>query len=81
VYNLYLQDEAILNAALISHLTDNRAVPQDIFTEIVDSKLLTSDLANIEPEQLRKRLSEVIGDYTGAVFPYFYELSLSTTNS
>jgi len=81
VYNLYLQDEAKLNAALVSHLTDTRAIPQDIFNEIVDSKLLTSNFANIEPGQLKKRLSEVIGDYTGAVFPYFYELSLSTTNS
>lgn len=81
VYNLYLQDEAKLNSALVSHLTDTRAIPQNIFNEIVDSKLLTSDFANIEPEQLKKRLSEVIGDYTGAVFPYFYELSLSTTNS
>jgi hypothetical protein len=81
VYNLYLQDEAVLNAALVSHLTDNRAIPQNIFNDIVDSKLLTYNLANIEPEQLKRRLSEVIGDYTGAVFPYFYELSLSTTNS
>ena len=81
VYILYLQDEAKLNSALVSHLTDTRAIPQNIFNEIVDSKLLTSDFANVEPEQLKKRLSEVIGDYTGAVFPYFYELSLSTTNS
>jgi hypothetical protein len=81
VYNLYLQDEAKLNSALVSHLTDTRAIPQNIFNEIVDSKLLTSNFAKVEPEQLKKRLSEVIGDYTGAVFPYFYELSLSTTNS
>jgi hypothetical protein len=38
-------------------------------------------LENIEPEKLKKLLSEVIGDYTGGVFPYLYELSLSTTNS
>lgn len=81
VYNLYLQDEARLNAALVSHLTNNRSIPQSIFSEIVDSKLLTSNFGNIEPEELKKLLSEVIGDYTGSVFPYFYELSLSTTNS
>ena len=81
VYNLYLQDEAILNAALVSHLTDNRTIPQSIFNEIVDSKLLSSNMANIEPEQLKEQLSGVIGEYTGAIFPYLYELSLSTTNS
>ena len=81
VYNLYLRDEAILNARLVSYLIDNRAIPHNIFNDIVDSRLLTSNLGNIAPDELKKRLSEVIGDYTGAIFPYFYELSLSTTNS
>jgi hypothetical protein len=81
VYNLYLEDEALLNSALVTHLVDNRDVPRDIFTEIVDSNLLTSNLGEMEFGQIKKQLSRVIGEYSGAVFPYFYELSLSTTNS
>jgi len=81
VYGLYLKDEAILNAKLVSHLIENRAIPNSIFLEIVDAKLLNTNLADITPEELRKRLSGLIGDYTGSVFPYLYELSLSTTNS
>jgi hypothetical protein len=81
VYGLYLKDEAILNAKLVSHLIENRSIPNSIFLEIVDAKLLSTNLADITPEELRKRLSGLIGDYTGSVFPYLYELSLSTTNS
>lgn len=81
VYNLYLKDEAVLNAKLVSHLIDNREIPNEIFSSIVNTKVLSSNLDSITPEELKKLLSETIGEYTGAVFPYFYELSLSTTNS
>jgi hypothetical protein len=81
VYNLYLKDEAILNAKLVSHLIDNRKIPNEIFNVIVEKKILNIELDAIAPEKYKKLLSEAIGEYTGAVFPYFYELSLSTTNS
>ena len=39
VYQLYLQDEAVLNAKLVSHLINNRSIPNKIFNEIVDANL------------------------------------------
>ena len=70
VYNLYLKDEAVLNAKLVSHLIDNREIPNEIFSSIVNTKILSSNLDSITPEELKKLLSETIGEYTGAVFPY-----------
>lgn len=81
IYGLYLHDEGRLNAALVSHLIDTRAIPHSIFNEIVDSRLLAAGLDHDDPGAFKKELSQVIGEYTGAVFPYLYELALSTTNS
>jgi hypothetical protein len=81
VYTLFLKAEAELNAKVVSHLIENRPVPKEIFDELVQSKIIDGGLGSLTSSQLKTRLAEVIGDYTGKIFPYLYALSLSSTNS
>ncbi len=81
IYELFLQDESVMNAKVVSHLIQNRPVPNSIFNDLVDSQLLKEGIGNLKPDELKVRLAEVIGEYTGAIFPYLYSLSLSSTNS
>lgn len=81
VYNLFLKAEAELNAKVVAHLIENRPVPKEIFDELVESRILVDGLATFSSSELKTRLAEVIGDYTGKIFPYLYALSLSSTNS
>lgn len=81
IYNLFLADESKMNSKVVAHLIQNRPVPKSIFSELVDSNILSAGLSKMTSEELKARLAEVIGDYTGAIFPYLYALSLSSTNS
>jgi hypothetical protein len=81
VYNLFLKAEAELNAQVVAHLIENRPVPKEIFDELVESRIINDGLASFTSDELKSRLAEVIGDYTGKIFPYLYALSLSSTNS
>jgi hypothetical protein len=81
IYNLFLKSEAALHAKLVAHLIETRPVPNKIFDELVDSRLINEGFTNLSPADLKSRLAEVIGEYTSKVFPYLYALSLSSTNS
>ena len=81
IYNLFLADESIMNGKVFAYLIENRPVPKSIFNDLVDSKILSYGLSNLSAAELKSRLVEVIGDYTGTVFPYLYDLCLSSTNS
>jgi hypothetical protein len=81
IYNLFLADESLMNGEVVAHLIKNRPVPKSIFEDLVDSKILVNGLNSLSPEQLKTTLAEIIGEYAGAIFPYLYDLSLSSTNS
>ena len=81
IYNLFLADESEMNGKVVAYLIENRQVPKSIFDDLVDSKILVNGLNSHSPDQLKARLAEVIGEYAGAIFPYLYDLSLSSTNS
>ena len=81
IYNLFLADESIMNGKVLGHLIENRPVPKSIFGELVDSNILVNGLNTLSPFELKIKLAEIIGEYAGAIFPYLYDLSLSSTNS
>ncbi len=80
IYSLYLQDEANLNAEILSHLITARQLPREIFSELLVSEDLKSSLAQ-QGSDYETQLAKFIGAYTGRIFPYLYELNLSSTNS
>lgn len=81
IWQTYLIDEAVFHEKILTHLAKSRDLPKDILHDIVSKNLLGSDLGRLTPEQLSEKISAVVGEFTGRVMPYIYQLSLSTTNS
>ena len=81
VYELFLKDEAIMNGKVVAHLIQNRPIPKSIYHDLIESNLLKENLSALTNEEIKQKTAEMFGDYTGAIFPYLYALSLSSTNS
>lgn len=80
-WQLYLIEEAEFNSQVLSFLIKERNVPKEIVSEILEEKFFNSNLEEMTKEEIRVRIAEIFGDTTGRIFPYVYDLSLSTTNS
>ena len=80
-WSIYIQDEVNFHRAVISYLVQQRKLPNNILNNIIDVNFPKSDLLLNNRDQLYSRISEIVGDFAGRVMPYFYLLSLSTTNS
>jgi len=81
LWEIYIKDEIRFHQEVISHLVKSRELPGKILQEVINLKILSSDEGPLEKENIYESLSAVIGDYAGRIMPYFYVLSLSTTNS
>lgn len=81
VYELFLKDEAVMNGKVVSHLIQNRPIPKNIYNDMLESTLLSGNLSTLTDLQIKDKTAEMFGEYTGAIFPYLYALSLSSTNS
>jgi len=80
-YAKYLQDEAMFHAEVFRHLTETREVPSQIMSAIVRPLVGDFEFPNLTEKELAITLSDLVGEYVGRVFPYVYQLCLSTTQS
>lgn len=81
VWLRYLIDEAQFHREVIAHLIQNRELPSNILTQILNEDFFSEDFSGMSKEEVLKRMSKIVGDVAGRVMPYIYELSLSTTQS
>jgi hypothetical protein len=81
IYKLFLADESVMNAKVVAHLIENRPVPKSIFENLIETKILIDGLNSLDSFELKTKLANVIGEYAGSIFPYLYDLSLSSTQS
>ena len=81
VYELFLKDEAVMNGKVVAHLIQNRPIPKTIYSEMLEATLLSENLSSLSVQEIKDKTAEMFGEYTGAIFPYLYALSLSSTNS
>lgn len=81
IYADYLSDESKLATPLIDFLTQHREIPRKIAHSLVDSRLLEQDKTFKDPKALYQNVIGIIGEYTGRIFPYLYEISLSNTQA
>ncbi len=77
-WQLYLADEARFHSEVVSHLAKTREAPRELL-EVSIAKSL--DDCGTDRAKLLSNLSGTVGTYTGQIFPYLYQLSLSTTQS
>lgn len=80
-WQLYLADEALFSSEIISYLFLERDLPKTILNELLQEKFFNFDLDKLSKEEIQEKVAKIVGDSTGRIFPYIYQLSLSTTNS
>lgn len=76
-YKNYLIEEKIFNANVLKELPIKIELASNYLNNAVD-ELIKTDVKNPD---YKKLVSEIFGDYAGSIYPYIYELSLSSTNS
>ena len=82
VWGLYLIDEAEFHRNVLAHLMLVRDLPRSILQNVIEEySLFELDLKNMDREEAYKTIAKLVGDTSGRIFPYLYELSLSTTQS
>lgn len=77
-WQLYLADEARFHSEVVSHLAKTREAPKELLEVSITKSL---DDCGTDRAKLLSNLSGTVGAYTGQIFPYLYQLSLSTTQS
>ena len=81
-WTMYLNDEVEFHKQVISHLVRERELPNSILSNLIESQILSDDNdQRMTKDELVSRIGEIVGDYSGRIMPYIYQLSLSTTNS
>lgn len=80
-WNAYLKNEADFHKFIITFLTEERPLPRQILTKLIDSELDPTKIAQMGKEKVFEKLATVVGSYAGSVMPYIYALCLSTTQS
>lgn len=81
VWIKYLQDEAIFHKEVLEHLIKVRNLPKTILEAILEENFFSLDLTHLSKEKVVEKIAGIVGEYTGRVMPYIYQLSLSTTQS
>lgn len=81
VWQRYLLDEAKFHREVVSHLIEERDLPRNILTEILKKDFFNTDFSQLTEDDILKKVTKIVGDTTGRIMPYIYELSLSTTQS
>ncbi|MEI7987029.1 MAG: type II restriction endonuclease [Armatimonadota bacterium] len=80
-YSKYLQDEAKFHAEVFKRLTETREIPSAIMSAIVKPLVGDKGFPQLSERDLVAKLSDVAGEFVGRIFPYVYQLCLSTTQS
>ncbi len=81
VFEMYLEAENKMNAALVSHLISTRAVPNSIFKTYFDFPSVLEIIQENDKDKFHTEFASKLGAFTGSIAPYLYELNLSSTNS
>jgi hypothetical protein len=66
--------ESKMNAFLLKHISEKFAVPEERFEHLCR-------VFEESKSDLKHKLREFFGDYSGQIYPYIYRLSLSNTQS
>ena len=80
-WDLYIKDEMKFHSEVITSLIKEREIPMSFLKEIFSEESINDIISTQDKNEIYIKLSQKIGDFSGRVMPYFYDLSLSTTNS
>lgn len=80
-WGIYIKDECDFHNKIISHLVESRDVPKNLLTKLISNKFFENETNWADTNLLSQKITSLVGDFSGRIMPYFYYLSLSTTNS
>lgn len=75
-YELYLKEEDEFNKNIMKLLPQLCNTPNEIL-----EKLINENTLSLRDDELKLRIKEICGDYSGEISPFIYILNLSTTQS
>lgn len=75
-YDLYLEQEDDFNKKIMKLLPQLCNTPNEIL-----EKLINKNTLSLRDDDLKVRIKEICGDYSGEISPFIYILNLSTTQS
>lgn len=78
---IYLKSELLFYKAVVKELLEERTHPHEVLASIISEKTIQDLNSSENHEELLLKVSEIFGNFTGRIFPYFFELSKSVTNS
>lgn len=73
-FKSFLMQESKMNAFLLKHISEKFSVPEERFEHLCR-------VFEESKSDLKHKLREFFGDYSGQIYPYIYRLSLSNTQS
>lgn len=77
-YEEFLKEESIFNGVVLQELSKKFDTPHEIIKQLSNHLF---DLHIDSKEKFESELIQVIGQYTGSISPYIYQLCLSNTQS
>lgn len=80
-WSTYIESELLFYKTVVKELLEERVHPHDVLATVMTEATINDITASGSHEEMLKKISEVFGNFTGRIFPYFFELSKSVTNS
>jgi hypothetical protein len=75
-YDSYLEEEDVFNKKIMKLLPQLCNTPNEIL-----EKLINKNTLSLRDDELKVKIKEICGDYSGEISPFIYILNLSTTQS
>lgn len=80
-WKVYLASELEFYKVVVKELLQERTTPHEILSSVFTEETLKDFSESENHEELLKKVSDVFGNFAGRIFPYFFELAKSVTNS
>lgn len=81
VWKTFVEYEIAFFAEVVGVLIREREVPHEILDALLTDEVVARLAQSSERSDLLEVVADIFQDYSGRIFPYFYELSKSQTNS
>lgn len=80
-WDTYIESELNFYRAVVKELLEERTPPYDVLSTVITEETIRELNSSGSHEELLKKISDLFGNFAGRIFPYFFELSKSVTNS
>lgn len=80
-WNTYIESELQFYRAVVKELLEERPSPHSVLATVVSDEVCAGLQGASSQAELLAAISDLFGNFAGRIFPYFFELSKSVTNS